>query len=152
MRWDRIRTFPHSDDRRVTDDFLSKTFQELRTHLGLVLHRVLKLSSISITLDVLDADTGETGAPQVVEALDPFAYRRSGELGYPKTFDCNVGDRSVAIRCHIWPPRSEALAFRLDGKPESRQGFYFFIEMTDSWRQAIGKVRRCPAGVFSWRE
>ncbi|PND52136.1 MULTISPECIES: ATP-binding protein [Rhodococcus] len=146
VRWDHIRTFPASDDRRVTDDFLSRTFQELRTHLGLVLHRVLAKSPISITLDVLDADSGETGAPQTIDPVDPFGYRRSGQAGYPKTFECKAGGRILPIHAHIWPARSEALDFRLDGNPERRQGFYFYrndrlLEGGD-WKGATVPSRR----------
>jgi Histidine kinase-, DNA gyrase B-, and HSP90-like ATPase len=146
VRWDRVRTFPASDDYRVTADFLARTLQKLRAHLGLVLHRVFDTHPVSISLDTLDADLGETGAPQMVEPIDPFGYRRSGDPEYPKTFECEVGGRSLPIDGHIWPARSEALAFRLEGAPERRQGFYFYrnerlLEGGD-WKGAAVPSRR----------
>lgn len=153
VRWDEVRTFPASDDRRVIDDYLARTLQEVRAHLGLVLHRVLEQTAVSITLDVLDADTGETGAPQIVEPVDPFGYRRTGEAGYPKAFECRVGGRVLTINAHIWPARSEALGFRLEGTPERRQGFYFYrndrlLEGGD-WKGAAVPSRRLQlARVF----
>ena len=146
VRWDRVRTFPASDDHRVTADYLARTFQALRAHLGLVLHRVFDTHSVSISMDTLDVNLGETGAPQRVEPIDPFGYRRSGDPEYPKTFECKVDGRSLPIHAHIWPARSESLAFRLEGAPERRQGFYFYrnerlLEGGD-WKGATVPSRR----------
>lgn len=149
VRWDKVRTFPASADPRVTADYLARIMQELRAHLGLVLHRVLTQDPQDptvITLDVLDASVLETGAPQMVETIDPFGYRQSGHRGYPKTFSCQVGGRALPVQAHIWPARSEALGFRLDGSPEHHQGFFFYrndrLLEAGHWKGAAVASRR----------
>ena len=146
VRWDSVRTFPAATERRVTDDYLARTFHASRTHLGLVLHRILTTSKARIALDVFDADSGETGSPQTVESIDPFGYRRSGFPGYPKAFDCKAGGGTIPLTAHVWPPRSEALGYRLDGTPEGHQGFYFYrndrLLEAGGWKGAAVPHRR----------
>ena len=82
----------------------------------------------------------------MVDPVDPFGYRRSGHAGYPKTFECEIDGRFLPISAHIWPARSEALGFRLEGTPERRQGFYFYrsdrlLEGGD-WKGAAVPSRR----------
>ena len=73
IRWDQVRTFPATDDPHIVTDYLSRTIQRIRFHLGLVLHRLLATGAIRIQLDLLDADSGEVGPPQFVEPIDLLA-------------------------------------------------------------------------------
>jgi hypothetical protein len=126
VRWDRVRGFPAANDPRVTDDYLSRTIQELRTHLGIVLHKLLARDQFTFSLDVFDVELDESGPAQSVDAIDPFGYRRSGDADFPIVLKAAVRGCELALTCHIWPARSELLGFRLDGNPERHQGFFFY--------------------------
>lgn len=146
VRWDDVRAFPAASNPVVTDEYLSKTIRRLRYHLGLVLHRILSRGSIAISIDVLDADSGETGVPSAVEPINPFGYRKSGDGRYPKKFQCVVRGRVLSMDAHIWPARSQVQEFRLDGLPEQHQGFYFYrndrlLEAGD-WKNVVASSRR----------
>ncbi|MCE3551330.1 ATP-binding protein [Pseudonocardia sp. RS11V-5] len=126
VRWDDVREFPTSDNPAVVDDYISRTTQQIRAHLGTTLHALLEQGKVTVTIDAADVTDGSAGAPQTVEAIDPFGYRRSGARGYPKTLWAEVDHRRIALECHIWPARSEALGFRLGGAAEQYQGLYFY--------------------------
>lgn len=126
VRWDDVREFPSGDNPAVVDDYLARTTQQLRAHLGTVLHALLASGSVTLTIDSADVDTKLEGAPQRVEPIDPFGYRHSGAPGYPKTLWADVDGRRIALRCHVWPARSESLGFRLGSAPEQHQGLYFY--------------------------
>ncbi|MGB3772151.1 MAG: ATP-binding protein [Rhodococcus sp. (in: high G+C Gram-positive bacteria)] len=126
VKWDGVRTFPASSDQSVIDEYLTRTIDDLRFHLGLVLHRILETRSLKISIDVLDADSNELGAPRRVESVNPFGYRRPGRPAYPVDFNAQVEGVQISLRAHIWPARSQALEFRLDGNTSQRQGFYFY--------------------------
>lgn len=127
VRWDDIRTFPASSDRSVTDAYLEAKQSLLRHHLGLMFHRLLENDSISISIDVFDADAGESGFVFDVEPIDPFGYVRSGVPGYPKKLTAHLGSREILLECHIWPGGSDSPYFKLaSGSVESYQGFYLY--------------------------
>jgi hypothetical protein len=127
VRWDDLRTFPASTDRRVTNIFLEKMQGRLRHSLGLVFHRILERNRVRILIDFFDTELGEAGFTFEVDPIDPFGYSRSGAPGYPKVLNAKTSDGSVPIECHIWPAGSDSAAFRLDGKnPDSHQGFYLY--------------------------
>ena len=94
VRWDAIRTFPASRDLTVTASFIERKVAELKSHLGLMFHRLLRPKTFSIEIDVFDSDVGEAGFPFPVEPIDPFGYVRTGVTGYPKTLcrQMQVGD------------------------------------------------------------
>ncbi len=126
VMWDQIRTFPKSRNRSVTSSFVESKVSELRHHLGLTFHRLLDQGSVTVEIDVHDADTGESGLPFEVEPIDPFAYARSGAGGYPKTLIAATGAHEVPLTCHIWP-RSDSHRFKLAGVPiANTQGFYLY--------------------------
>lgn len=127
VRWDDIRTFPASRDPSVTDAFLETKHGLLRHHLGLMFHRLLERQSISISVDVFDADGDESGFVFGVEPIDPFGYVRSGVSGYPKKLTAHYGGRSIPLECHIWPGGSDSQYFKLaGGSADSYQGFYLY--------------------------
>ncbi len=165
--WKDMKTFPRSSDTRTVDSFLQSTIESLARHLGLVFHRILAAGRIRILIDSEDSDTGGTGAVMTVAPINPFGYTRSGLAGYPKNLTGAYAGREFSLECHIWPGRSQAAEFRLDGKhsAEDRQGFYFYrndrllqgggwnqivqpdrehqlarvaIDIDDSWAQHIG--------------
>lgn len=126
VRWDEIRAFPTSSDAGVTDRYIEDVTVRLRHHLGLVFHRLLVAGDLRIALDIEDAGGVEAGPTFLAEPVDPFAYARSGHPDYPKTLSSGAGAGDLSLKCHIWPGRSQLPGFKLDGRPDLGQGFYFY--------------------------
>lgn len=127
VRWDEVTSFPAAQDASTTDQYLEQALPRVRDHLGLVFHRLIHKGAISITLDIEDARVGGTGLSQGVVPVDPFGYRRTGRPGYPKALPVSFGGHSVALQCHLWPPRSELPAFKVPYRLQHNgQGFYFY--------------------------
>jgi hypothetical protein len=58
--------------------------------------------------------------------LDPFGYHRTGAAGWPKRLRVGRGRQKLTLECHIWPGRSNANEFLLDGNLIERQGLYIY--------------------------
>jgi len=147
VRWDRVRSFPAARDPAVTSDFLEREGYEVRAHLGLVLHRLLQQDRVSVCTDVLDVDRNEVGSARVVEPIDPFCYRHSGDPHYPEMLVADFSGSHLALECHIWPARSESPSFRLYGRSgEPYQGFYYYrndrLLQAGGWGGAVVPHRR----------
>jgi hypothetical protein len=127
VRWDRLRGFPASSDPSVTATFVESKQNELRHHLGLMLHRLLTAKRTSIAIDVFDVDVDEPGFLFEVEPINPFAYVHTGVRGYPKILWAELDDKRIPLQCHIWPGGSDSQYFKLFGAPIERfQGFYLY--------------------------
>ncbi len=125
--WDGLRTFPESSDPAVTTAYVERKQSDLRHHLGLIFHRLLKGGRVRIALDVFDADEVESGFVFFVDPIDPFAYTRTGAAGFPKTMTAQFRETSVPMHCHIWPGGSDSHYFKLAGSStEQLQGFYIY--------------------------
>lgn len=123
VRWDDVKGFPVIGGEETADRFLQEAMAKLRTHLGLIFHRILEESEIKVFIDVEDG--GEELIRQTVTALNPFGYQRSGAPGWPKQLKIGNDERLI-LRCHIWPGRSTLEQFTLDGKLIERQGLYIY--------------------------
>lgn len=147
IRWDEVVSFPVARDATTTDNYLEQILPRLRNHLGLVFHRLIADEVVVITIDVEDADLGDTGPPQNVEPIDPFGYARSGRPGYPRSLLAQLEDGTVDLQCHMWPPRSPLSAFRIPYEAEHQgQGFYFYrndrLLQAGGWNAVIQPKRR----------
>lgn len=147
VRWDELRTFPVASDPRVTSDWLEDAIASLRHHLGIVFHRILVKSNCSMVIDVYQTESGVTGIPFSVEPVDPFSYGRSGAAGFPKTFTAAYANGRLPLQCHVWPPRSDAAAFRLwDTHVDLHQGFYLYrndrLLSAGGWNGVTNEVRQ----------
>jgi hypothetical protein len=126
IRWDVVRGFPAIASEGEVDRFLNQAFGRIRTHLGMIYHRLIASQGIRIYIDVEDTIYG-LGQRVEVGPLDPFAYPRTGVPGWPKELRIDAGNASgLRLDCHIWPGRSTLEQFRLDGKPIERQGLYVY--------------------------
>jgi Histidine kinase-, DNA gyrase B-, and HSP90-like ATPase len=107
--------------------FLSKQLDSLELHFGLYFHRFLSDKRLSILVSAYHVEHGP-GLPRQVSACDPFAYRKSGERAYPKTFVTSLSDvGAIELIAHIWPPDAVEPQFRLGRKiPTPFQGLYFY--------------------------
>lgn len=128
VRWDGVMDFPAAQDPAITDRYIEQTVPTLRNHLGMVFHRMIDRGAVAIAIDVEEPDSGTTGPPQRVIAVDPFGYLRAGRLGYPKKLPVRLDSETVELHCHIWPPRSSRPEFRIPylAHPHRGQGFYFY--------------------------
>ena len=70
VQWDDCRTFPVARDPAVTTKFLETKVAELRNRLGLLFHRLLERGTVTITVDVWDADEQEAGLAHAIEPID----------------------------------------------------------------------------------
>jgi hypothetical protein len=122
VRWDSVKGFPTVE--ADTDRFLQTAFARIRDHLGLIFHRLLEREAIRVLLDVEDA--GDVLVRTEVVPLNPFGYPRTGAAGWPKVIRAGRGKQRVAMRCHVWPGRSNLREFRLDGNLIERQGLYVY--------------------------
>jgi hypothetical protein len=122
VRWDDVSGFPSAEE--DADRFLQSAFARIRDHIGLVFHRLLEADAFKAWVQI--EDSGDVLMNTEVTALNPFAYVRSGAVGWPKSLTVGEGDRRLEMRCHIWPGRASTPEFRLDGNLLERQGIYVY--------------------------
>lgn len=129
VEWRDVGTFLTSSDRNEQTTWLEETLEEIRTHLGIVLHRILAAERVHVLIDVFDVDRDEAGVPRSVLPVDPFGYRRSPNSDYPRELHVELPgrDKPIVAQAHIWPPKSSQPEYRLAGEPgREHQGFYFY--------------------------
>jgi hypothetical protein len=139
VMWSEVKRFPTIVHGETVDAYLDRMTGELCRHLGLVFHRLITTRGVSIIIDQEDIGTDETGPPFVVEAIDPFAYVKSGRNDYPRTLVASNARGRVSLLCHIWPGRSNDASFRLKGgRPSAFQGFFIYrndrLIQTGGWQ------------------
>jgi hypothetical protein len=126
VKWDGVRTFPHTDDPTVTDQWIDETVRSICEHLGLVFHRLIAAGRVKIVVDVEDIATTECGLVFTVDAINPFGYSRTGHPDYPRSFTVSLAGRSATLRCHIWPARSTLTEFKLGSVRTPHSGIYVY--------------------------
>jgi hypothetical protein len=128
VEWRDVRGFLQSPDPEEQSAWLERSLEDLRVHLGLVLHRILVRGDVAVTLDVLNEDYADLGgAVRTVEALDPFGYPASGAAGYPIAMTLILpGGQSDAV-LHLWPTVPSHPSWTLSGRsPLDTQGLYVY--------------------------
>lgn len=127
VEWEGVQTFLTSSNENEQRAWTSSTTQELVTHLGLVLHRILERGDLTIMVQTFDAWLDFAGPPRQVTAIDPFDYRGIGEAGYPKDLPVIIDDASGTARLHVWPHRDKGPSFMQGGRSASEsQGLYIY--------------------------
>ncbi|RMB71926.1 ATP-binding protein [Rhodococcus sp. SBT000017] len=123
VEWRGIRSFLMSADADEQVSWLEATIGDIRSHLGIVFHRLLG-KDLTIGLDVFDIGYKRAGALNNVKPIDPFGYLGTGGARYPMPLDTGTGSTVLA---HIWPARSQSTEFKLFGAPgRDWQGLYFY--------------------------
>ncbi|HUS12428.1 MAG TPA: ATP-binding protein, partial [Pyrinomonadaceae bacterium] len=76
--WSRLYRVGHSHS--APEEHVQRLIHRLKDYLGLAFHRFLERQAkqISITIDMFDAESGKTGVPVFLKALDPFGYGSTG--------------------------------------------------------------------------
>jgi hypothetical protein len=112
-----------------TEEHAQKLLRRLENYLALAFHRFIsgRARKVDITVDIRDIDSGRSGIPITLDALDPFDYSASGQKGFPAKMvaEGTYKDR-IKIMAHIWPPNSTLVGYKLPGGTNARQGFYFY--------------------------
>jgi hypothetical protein len=127
VRWDDV--FDFKRPMANVDRYISSILVAIGKHLGLLFHRFLSRSQVTIHLDVQNVDSSTIKIPVQVASLDPFAYPAPGNAAYPKLYTVDGGAElgKVPLKAHIWPPRLRVPGYRLGGgSVASKQGFYFY--------------------------
>ena len=126
IEWRDVRGFLQSPDEDEQSQWLDSTVESVRSHLGLVLHRILAAGRVSIVIDQWDEDFGG-GVPRQVTPLDPFAYAASGRPGYPKQLEFSLAEGSSTAQLHVWPHEPGSPQWQLGARPSTEtQGLYVY--------------------------
>lgn len=125
--WTSIRNAYHGASAGEARRWLNTAEHMLRSHLGVVFHRLIADGRLRIEILVDELNDSAEGIGIPVAAIDPFGYATSGHPEYPKRLIAKAKGRSVHLTCHIWPPRTDVTGFRIGGRPgEQFQGFYIY--------------------------
>jgi len=136
VEWRDVRGFLQSPDPDEQRGWLESALEDLRTHLGIVLHRILARGDVAVRIDVLDEDYPEfgPGAPRAVEPVGPFSWDRPG---HTDILTLTLPTGSTQVRVHRWPAGSTSPNWSLGGRsPLESQGLY--IHRSDRLLQAGG--------------
>lgn len=126
IEWRDVTGFLQSPDEDEQRQWLDATVESVRSHLGLVLHRILADGRIRIDIDQWDQDFG-AGVSRRVSPLDPFAYHATGRPGYPRQLEFSLGGMAASAQLHIWPHAPGSPEWQLGGRPASEtQGLYVY--------------------------
>jgi hypothetical protein len=152
VEWQKVHDFERSLN--SVDSYLKREMRDVERHLGLIFHRLIEKSVINIHLDIIQ-DGQVVGAPLKVGPINPFAYKKTGERGYPKDFGLNISGVNGRVKAvaHIWPPRTKQLEYkipRVGGRSNTidSQGLYIYyndrLVMPGGWANV-----RTPEAHFS---
>lgn len=128
VEWRGIRTFLSSSHDEERTAWLDATVEELRMHLGLVLHRLIAAGRVTITVDDFDTGVQEAGASRTVDPIDPFGYIAPPGGGDVVDLRGRLDGEPIDLRAHVWPAaQADSPSFRLaDRSGERRQGLYVY--------------------------
>lgn len=126
VEWSDVRTFLRTPDDDEQIAWLEKAIEDVLTHLGLVLHRILARRAVTVTIEV--SDEFGSGIPRVVRPLDPFGYDRSGAAGFPVDLTAFLPEGPTIARAHVWPSdaRSRPGYVLASRGPLETQGLYVY--------------------------
>jgi len=125
--WTQIRNTYRGRNEAEARAWLANAEQALRSHLGVVFHRLIESGRLHLEVLVDEYDQVALAIGVPIAPVDPFAYANSGHPGYPKQLVATADGTKVRLRCHIWPAKSDVTGFRIAGKPgEQFQGFYIY--------------------------
>jgi hypothetical protein len=110
------------------EEHVQKLIYRLKDYLGLAFHRFLggQGRTISVTIDMFNADSGKTGVPVFLKGLDPFGYTITGNKAFPDELLVDGYTKDITLIAHVWPSNAKQPEYKLPGGANSRQGFYFY--------------------------
>ena len=99
IRWSGFRNALVSPDRDERRSWISNLIEDVRSYLGLVLHRIIERGEVEISIDEYDTESARTGSARGVPALDPFPQTTSAARSY--RFVGEAGGRPFEMRAVI---------------------------------------------------
>lgn len=127
VEWGSIRTFLNSPNLDERTAWLEETIESLRSHLGLVLHRILARGDVSVSIDEFDTNHESAGVARTIHPIDPFALGTGKPV--PSTdLNSTCEETQFHLAAYVWPAKQKSSPqFRLYGLPGSRsQGFFVY--------------------------
>lgn len=107
-------------------EFTGRTLERLRLHMSIRYHRFLESGAVKLLFYAQWNDQLPESATKP-RPINPFGYRRSGHVDYPRRLTLDGVEDGPEITAHIWRNRSKAPEFALEEKDElGHQGFYFY--------------------------
>lgn len=141
VEWRDVRGFLQSPDPEEQRGWLESALEDLRTHLGIVLHRILARGDVAVRIDVFDEDYPEfgPGAPRTVEPVRPFTWDFAG---HTDTLTLTLPNGSTQVHVHRWPAGSTSPNWSLGGRsPLESQGLYIHrndrLLQTGGWNELV---------------
>jgi hypothetical protein len=109
-----------------SEKLCSGLLTRLLSYTGLHLHRLLE--NRTITLDVYNEKSEESGIEREVKIIDPFGYKKSGAQEYPLDFypEAQEWRNDLKIVGHIWPAKQTSKNYKLPGGANDNQGYFFY--------------------------
>lgn len=128
VEWRGVRTFLSSSQEGERTAWLDATVEELRMHLGLVMHRIIAAGRVAITIDEYDTGVQEAGASRAVNPMDPFSYIASPGGEQVVALRGQLDGTAISLLAHVWPAaQADSPFFRLaDRSGERKQGLYIY--------------------------
>lgn len=146
VQWDGYRGALSSPDPAELERWLSDRIEAVRTHLGLVFHRILSRDDVAITIDQFDTERDEPGSSRKVQALDPLGTALPGPA--PTVLTGRVRGVDFRLRAVVLTPRAMvnrggAASARSGGN--GGQGLYVYrrdrLLQAGGWNSVIGGGR-----------
>lgn len=125
VEWTHLESVSFASSYQERRRWIESTIIQMRDDLGLTFHRLIADGRIRVEIEELEEATGDTGAPRVVKAVDPFRFATQGRNGYPKAI---VGRMSTGAEfratCFLLAPGADE---DLNGrKRRDAQGMYVY--------------------------
>lgn len=113
--------------------FLEGFEKDLDVRLGLIFHRFIQSSRLTITKAkrLVGGELDEEFDVHEIAPVDPFGYPASGHRSYPMKLTIDTGRSKVPVVLHLWPKQGRTKATRdqsyeILGRSGEWQGFYFY--------------------------
>lgn len=126
VEWLDVRAYLSSPDPTEQTEWLESAVRDLRTHLGLTLHRILVRGTLVVTIEEFE-DAHGTGIPRTVEPIDPFPTLPPVVVD-PGRLTLTLPNGLSSVRPRLWPAHGRNdPGFALGGRsPLDTQGLYVY--------------------------
>lgn len=105
VEWTHLEAVAVASTLQARRAWIESMIIQVRDHLGLTFHRLIADGRIRITLEEIDESTGESGAPRIVKAIDPFGFDRWGASGYPQKLHAVLSQgQALVATCFVLAP------------------------------------------------
>lgn len=105
IEWTHLEAVSVASTIQARRAWIESTIIRVRDELGLTFHRLVGDGRIRIVIEEIEEATGESGAPRVVKAIDPFGFSQWGASDYPKSLRAGLSQgEEIVAACHVLAP------------------------------------------------